>query len=107
VSKVKKGKKSGSKSMASPPPAEAEAAEAPSTHDRAHGAIVTGQEDWSVPSPAAIPPPTFWPAGLAFGLTLTLWGFVTSIVIVLLGLLAAVVSLVGWIGDMRHEAEGS
>lgn len=97
MTKVKKAKKSGSKSTApSPPPSSAPARPRAEAHD-----------DWSVPSPAAIPPPTFWPAGLAFGLTLTLWGFVTSIVIVLLGLLAAVVSLVGWIGDMRHEAEGS
>jgi hypothetical protein len=104
VSKVKKAKKSATKSTAPSPPSSS-SRDAPEPEPER--ALVAAHDDWSVPSPAAIPPPTFWPAGLAFGLTLTLWGFVTSIVIVLLGLLAAVVSLVGWIGDMRHEAEGS
>jgi len=63
----------------------------------------TPNDDWSEARPKIIPQPTAWPAGMAFGITLFIWGFVTSIVLVLVGLTVMVVSLVGWIGEIRHE----
>ena len=55
------------------------------------------------PKPDVIPRPTYFPIALAFGLTLLFWGFVTSVVIVGIGLLVIGVSTAGWIGEMRHD----
>jgi hypothetical protein len=59
--------------------------------------------DWSDARPRTIPQPTAWPAGMAFGVTLLIWGFVTSLVLVAMGLAVVTASLVGWIGEIRHE----
>ena len=61
--------------------------------------------EWSVPRPALIPRPTYWPAAMAFGITLLLWGIISSPVMLGMGGLMFVVSLKGWIGEMRHEQE--
>jgi hypothetical protein len=59
--------------------------------------------DWSEARPREIPHPTAYPAGMAFGTTLLFWGFITSPVLVGIGLVVMTVSLAGWIGEMRHE----
>jgi hypothetical protein len=61
------------------------------------------RKDWGIPRPEVIPRPTYFPAAMAFGLTLLLWGVVTSPVVLGVGLVVVVVSLIGWIGEMRHE----
>jgi hypothetical protein len=40
---------------------------------------------------------------MAFGITLLFWGLITSIVLVVVGLGVIVVSLNGWIGEIRGE----
>jgi hypothetical protein len=60
-------------------------------------------EDWNKPRPDVIPRPTYFPASMAFGITLFLWGFVTSPVVLGVGLVVFAFSLAGWIGEMRHE----
>ena len=60
------------------------------------------KEGWNEARPARIPPPTFAPAGLAFGTTLFMWGFLTSFVLIGVGLAVMTVSLAAWIGEMRH-----
>jgi hypothetical protein len=50
-----------------------------------------------------LPPPTFWPAGLALGVTLIFWSLITSWVVLMMGGWLFIVSLVGWIRDIRHE----
>jgi hypothetical protein len=62
------------------------------------------RKNWNMPKPAMIPRPTYWPAGLALGITFLLWGIVTSLVVVAVGAAVFIVSLAGWIGEMRHEA---
>lgn len=62
--------------------------------------------DWTLARPAVVPRPTCWPAGTAFGISLLFWGIVTSPVVAGAGGIALVVSLLGWIGEMRHEPEG-
>jgi hypothetical protein len=57
---------------------------------------------WSRARPEHIPRPTYWPAVLAFGLTLALWGFLTTWIISVVGIVLIAISLVGWIGDLRH-----
>jgi hypothetical protein len=54
--------------------------------------------------PEALPRPTFWPATLAFAVTFLLWGIVTTPIIAGVGGILFIVSLAGWIGDIRHEA---
>jgi hypothetical protein len=60
---------------------------------------------WAWARPAVVPRPTYFPAGTAFGVALVFWGIVTSPVVAGAGGLALVVSLVGWIGEIRHEPE--
>jgi hypothetical protein len=50
-----------------------------------------------------LPEPTYWPATLAFGITLLAWGIVTTYAISLVGLLVICVAIGGWIGDLLHE----
>lgn len=58
---------------------------------------------WSRPKPEIISDPTWWPAALALGSTIIAWGFVTSFIVLVIGLVTFTVSLAGWIGDIRHE----
>jgi hypothetical protein len=60
-------------------------------------------ESWGVPRPATIPSPTYFPAATAFGITFLLWGFVTSPVVFGMGFVVLVVSIVGWMGELRRD----
>ena len=53
--------------------------------------------------PEIIPESTYWPLALAFGTTLLLWGFLTSLILSGVGLLCMAVSLAGWIGEINTE----
>ena len=81
--------------------AKAEAAAAPAVE--AAIAKPGSRPGWTVPHPDELPKPTFWPAGLAFAVTLLFWGLVTSPIITAVGALVFTVSLSGWIGDIRNE----
>ncbi len=59
--------------------------------------------DWNTPKPDVIPRPTYAPAAMAFGLTFFFWGFVTSPVVFLVGVLIVAAALANWIREMRHE----
>jgi len=61
------------------------------------------REGWHVPRPEVIPRSTAWPAAMALGITFFAWGLVTSLIMLFAGLLVFVVSLAGWIGEIRHE----
>src|SRR3954454_10360938 len=58
---------------------------------------------WSPARPEHIPRPTYWPAALAFGITLFIWGLITTPLLSAPGLVLFAVALAGWIGEMRHE----
>jgi hypothetical protein len=58
---------------------------------------------WTLVPPEKMPEPSFWPAGLALGTVLLLWGLVTSFVVAVVGLLLLVFSIAGWLQEMRHE----
>ena len=79
-----------------------EAAEKSATSSHG-GAQHTFPADWGVPLPAEIPRPTYFPASMALGLTLLFWGLITSPVVLGAGVLVVTGSLIGWIGEMRHE----
>jgi hypothetical protein len=57
---------------------------------------------WSLPRPAALPPPSYWPAVLALAIVLLLWGLVSSIVVSAIGLGLFILAITGWVGDLRH-----
>ncbi len=59
----------------------------------------------ATPPPAHphLPSPTYWPAFLAFGITLLAWSLVTSWVLAVTGILVIFVALGGWIGDLLNE----
>ncbi len=57
---------------------------------------------WQRVAHEGIPAPTYWPAVLAFGITLIFWGILTSWIISGVGLIVFVVAIAGWIGDLLH-----
>lgn len=65
------------------------------------------QETQTVPNRVAMPAPTAWPLILAFGLALGFAGFVTSYSVTCVGILLAIVGIVGWarqvLPDERRE----
>lgn len=70
-------------------------------------APVQPRTDWTATGspPAAhpaLPRPTYWPAALAFGITLLAWGFVTAAAISLAGVLVILLAVGGWIGELLH-----
>jgi cytochrome c oxidase subunit 1 len=50
-----------------------------------------------------LPAPSIWPVVLALGITFFLFGVVTDLLFSVLGGLVIFGSLVGWIGELRHE----
>jgi hypothetical protein len=65
------------------------------------------QEGWTRPKPETVAEPTWWPAALAFGSTLFIWGLVASFIVLIIGAIVTTVSLAGWIGNIRHEHKNS
>ena len=57
---------------------------------------------WHRPQPETLPRPAYWPAVLALGTVLLLWGFITTFIISGVGLGLIIVALAGWIGELRH-----
>jgi hypothetical protein len=51
----------------------------------------------------ALPQPTLWPAALALGAVLLLWGLISSLIVTAVGAALFALALWGWIGDIRHE----
>ena len=60
----------------------------------------------TAPQPHAehgLPSPTLWPATLALGSTLLVWGLISSLLVTFFGTLLFGAALVGWIGEIRNE----
>src|SRR5271169_5294708 len=56
------------------------------------------------PSVVKLPAPTAWPITLSFGVTLLMAGLVTSLSVMILGVILVVVGSVGWFLDVfPHE----
>jgi hypothetical protein len=60
---------------------------------------------WTAPRVQIIPRATYSPAVMALAIVCLLWGLLTSYLISLLGVVLLVVSLAGWIGELRHERQ--
>lgn len=60
-------------------------------------------EGWVRPKPEILPRPTYWPVIMALAITLFGLGIISSILILAIGVVLFIVSLIGWIGDIRNE----
>jgi uncharacterized membrane protein HdeD (DUF308 family) len=68
---------------------------------------------WHKPKPDTLPKPGYWPALMALGIVLLLWGlalgfnevFTSSVAMSGIGLVVFISALAGWIGDLRDEAK--
>jgi hypothetical protein len=58
--------------------------------------------NWNTPLPERTPPPTYAPAFLALGITLLLFGVVSSYVFSAAGFVLIVVSISKWTGELLH-----
>ncbi len=58
---------------------------------------------YSLPLPAVVPRPTWWPAAAALGVMLIAWGLIASLIIFLIGMALLATSIGGWIGEIRRE----
>ena len=58
---------------------------------------------WNIPQPRQLAEPCVWPAALALGITLLVWGLVTSLIITAVGGCVFAAALAGWIREIRHE----
>ncbi len=61
------------------------------------------KQDWTPLPVEHLPQPTYFPAGMAMGVTFFFWGLITSWVIIGVGAGLFIASLAGWITDIRHE----
>jgi hypothetical protein len=65
----------------------------------------TASTEWQPVGHIHLPHPTYWPAVLAFGITLLSWGIITSWLIALIGGLVFMLAIGGWIGDLLYDNE--
>jgi hypothetical protein len=61
------------------------------------------QKNWEPLPHERLPRPNYFPAGLAMGTAFIFWGFVTSWVILAIGIALFVAALAGWITEIRRE----
>ena len=55
------------------------------------------------PRPAVLPRPTYWPAVLALAVCFALWGILTSVWMIVPGVVVAAGACVGWFRELRDE----
>lgn len=65
---------------------------------------IQNRDNWEETRPQRLPATTYWPFFFAMGLTFLAWGLLTSWMIGGAGVLLLVISLTGWITELRHEA---
>ena len=61
---------------------------------------------WTLARPETLARPTYWPIVMAAGITLTMWGIATTLLLSGIGLLLFALALAGWIGDLLSEGQG-
>lgn len=58
---------------------------------------------WSVPKPATIPSPSYWPFFLSLGATLVGLGVLTSNLITAAGTVLFALAVIKWVGELSRE----
>lgn len=74
-----------------------------SLHRTTQQAPAGAPPEWSSPKPETVARPSWYPAAFAFGVTLTAWGLITSAIVFAMGMGILILSVSGWIGDIRDE----
>ncbi len=69
-----------------------------------HGHTFQPKPGWHVYD-EELPRPTYWPVVMGVAITFLAFGVVTSLIISAVGVLMFIVSLVGWIGELRNEQQ--
>ncbi len=64
-----------------------------------------GRAGWTEPLPRRIPPPTWSPFGLAFGIVLLGLGLLTNRVVLGMGAAVAIAAAAAWIRELRHDLQ--
>ena len=60
---------------------------------------------WSRPRPEKIPRPTYWPAIVGLGITLTFWGMISTIFLGATGVIFLIIGITGWVWELMYESE--
>jgi hypothetical protein len=60
-------------------------------------------QDWDLARPEKIPHPSLHPPAVALGVTLLVWGLISSPIVSAFGVVLFAVALAGWIKEIRHE----
>jgi uncharacterized membrane protein len=63
----------------------------------------TDRSSWQSLPHEHLPQPTYFPAGVAMGLTFVFWGLITSWVTAVVGLVLFAAALAEWIKEIRNE----
>jgi hypothetical protein len=63
----------------------------------------SNKQNWTRLPHGHLPHPTYFPAGLAMGVTFFFWGLITSWVVMLVGAGLFTAALAGWITEIRNE----
>ncbi|MGD8863903.1 MAG: cytochrome c oxidase subunit 4 [Myxococcales bacterium] len=59
--------------------------------------------DWNEPRSPVVPRPTYWPATLALSVCFALWGVLTSVWMIVVGMAASGLAIAGWIRELDHD----
>jgi len=61
---------------------------------------------WGRPDPEVVARPTYWPMVFGLGIAFFMWGLISNLFVLGLGLFLLIVGLVGWILDLVGEFSG-
>lgn len=64
---------------------------------------VSGLAPNHIPEGVHLPPESIWPITLAFGITVSFLGLMTTTLVSFIGLLIMFVAIVSWVQELRHE----
>ena len=65
--------------------------------------IIQDRPNWKPTRPQKLPRPTYWPFFLAMGVAFLAWGLLANWIISVVGVVVMIISLAGWIAELRHE----
>lgn len=57
------------------------------------------------PDPETLPESSIWPISTAFGVMFLFWGFISSLGLSILGFLVLIVSISGWITELKPKED--
>lgn len=85
-------------------PAPADGAEHPPHAAAAAESVIPSAlpKGWSLPQPAHVPRPTYWPGFLAISVVWMGWGAISNVLFIYAGFVLFLVAITRWIREMLH-----